>query len=147
MKINAIMQECRKLITPSIKMQVDWSVEVANNIYDALEKNGINQKEFAHKMGKTEPEVTRWLAGTHNFTFKTVAKISAALGENVMPKFKSRTKGIEYKRSLWTIYITKLPSIVEEKKLNTFNYGQKREQENSNTYREMHRDKLSMPLS
>ena len=33
---------------------------------------------------KTEAEVSRWLGGTHNFTLKTLALISVALGEDVI---------------------------------------------------------------
>ena len=31
-------------------------------------------------VGKTETEVSRWLSGTHNMTVATIAKISTALG-------------------------------------------------------------------
>ena len=40
----------------------------------------MTNKEFAKLVGKTEAEVSRWLGGTHNFTLKTIARISAALG-------------------------------------------------------------------
>ena len=30
-------------------------------------------------MGKTEAEVSRWVGGTHNFTLRTIAKISSAI--------------------------------------------------------------------
>ena len=35
-------------------------------------------------MGKTETEISRWLIGTHNFTFATIAKIEVALGINLL---------------------------------------------------------------
>ena len=35
-------------------------------------------------MGKTEAEVSRWLGGTHNFTLRTIAKISDALGVQLL---------------------------------------------------------------
>lgn len=35
-------------------------------------------------MGKTEAEVSRWLGGTHNFTLRTIAKISDALGVKLL---------------------------------------------------------------
>lgn len=44
----------------------------------------MTQKEFAKKMNKTEVEVSRWLSGTHNFTLKTIAKITAVLGESIV---------------------------------------------------------------
>ena len=44
----------------------------------------MTQKEFAKEVGKTEPEVSRWLSGTHNFTLRTLAKISSVLGEDII---------------------------------------------------------------
>lgn len=44
----------------------------------------MTQKEFAKKMNKTEAEVSRWLSGTHNFTLKTIAKITNVLGESIV---------------------------------------------------------------
>ena len=39
---------------------------------------------FAKKMGKTEAEVSRWLSGTHNFTLRTISKISTVLKVNMI---------------------------------------------------------------
>lgn len=45
-----------------------------------LREKNISQKQLARKMGRTEAEVSRWLEGTHNFTLRTIAKISDAFG-------------------------------------------------------------------
>ena len=45
---------------------------------------GIIELGMTKEMGKTEAEVSRWLAGTHNFTIRTIAKISDALGVNLL---------------------------------------------------------------
>ena len=84
MKTNKIMDEIRSAISPEMKLQMELSVAIANRIYDILEAKGMSQKEFAHLMGKTETEVSRWLSGTHNLTMATICKISAALGEDVI---------------------------------------------------------------
>ena len=84
MKTNPIMNEIRSTISPETKMQMELSVAIANRIYDILEEKGMTQKEFAHLMGKTETEVSRWLSGTHNMTLATLCKISIALGENIL---------------------------------------------------------------
>ena len=84
MKTNPIMNEIRSTISPETKMQMELSVAIANRIYDILEEKGMTQKEFAHLMGKTETEVSRWLSGTHNLTLATLCKISIALGENIL---------------------------------------------------------------
>lgn len=98
MKTNRIMDEIRSTISPEMKLQMELSVAIANCIYQILEAKGMSQKEFAHLMGKTETEVSRWLSGTHNLTMATICKISAALEEDIikvadfsydpMPKFE-----------------------------------------------------------
>ena len=84
MKTNKIMDEIRSSISPEMKLQMELSVAIANRIYEILDAKGMSQKDFAHLMGKTETEVSRWLSGTHNLTMATICKISAALGEDVI---------------------------------------------------------------
>ena len=84
MKTNKIMDDIRSTISPEIKLQMELSVAISNRIYDILERKGMSQKEFAHMMGKTETEVSRWLSGTHNLTLATICKISVALGEDIV---------------------------------------------------------------
>ena len=84
MRTNRIMDEIRSTITPEMKLQMEMSVAIANRIYEILEIKGMTQKELAHRLGKTETEVSRWLSGTHNLTLSTICKISAALGEEIV---------------------------------------------------------------
>ncbi|MBR1503362.1 MAG: helix-turn-helix transcriptional regulator [Prevotella sp.] len=84
MKTNRIMDEFRGTISPEMKMQMEMSVAIANRIYDILEEKGMSQKDLAHRLGKTETEVSRWLSGTHNLTLATICKISSALGTDVI---------------------------------------------------------------
>lgn len=78
------MDEIRETMSPEMKKQMELSVLIANRIYEVLEEKGMSQKEFAQLMGKTETEVSRWLSGTHNMTMSTIAKISTALGEDII---------------------------------------------------------------
>ena len=68
---------------PELKKQLDMSFAIADKLDAILKERGMNQKEFAHKIGHTQAEVSRWLSGTHNFTLATLAKISVALGVNL----------------------------------------------------------------
>jgi len=63
---------------------VSKSLEVVNEILLLLDAKGLNQKELAAKLDKSEAEVSRWLSGTHNFTIRTLSAISAALGEELI---------------------------------------------------------------
>ena len=84
MRTNELMDEIRETMSPEMKKQMELSVSIANRIYEILEAKGLSQKDFALLMGKTETEVSRWLSGTHNMTMSTIAKISIALGEDII---------------------------------------------------------------
>ncbi len=77
--INAI-----NAIPPEIQKQVDMSMAISDTIAKTLAERGMSQKDFAKLVGKTETEVSRWLAGRHNFTIATLAKISTALGKDII---------------------------------------------------------------
>ncbi len=85
MKTTAVLfNECLAEIPNDVKMELDMSFALADKIDAVLKEKRITQKEFAKRMGKTEAEVSRWLGGTHNFTLRTIAKISNALGINLV---------------------------------------------------------------
>jgi len=44
----------------------------------------MTQKEFAKKIGKSESEVSAWMTGRHNFTLKTLSKISSVFGADIV---------------------------------------------------------------
>lgn len=66
-------------IPPEIDKQVSWSMEISDHISDILKQRDMTQRQFAIMMGRSEAEVSRWLAGRHNFTLATLAKISTLL--------------------------------------------------------------------
>lgn len=81
MKTTAsLFDECLAQVPNDVKMELDMSFALADKIDAVLKEKNISQKELAKRMGKTEAEVSRWLGGTHNFTLRTIAKISSALG-------------------------------------------------------------------
>ena len=82
--MNNLFREELSRIPADMRKQVDMSWAIADKIDALLKQKGLSQKEFAHLMGKTEPEVSRWVGGTHNFTLRTLAKISTVLGEDVI---------------------------------------------------------------
>ncbi len=92
MKSNKLLDEIRHTMTPEMKRQMDLSVQIANRIYEIMEDKGLSQKDLAHLLGKTETEVSRWLSGTHNMTMATLAKISSALGTDIVRVTKKRNR-------------------------------------------------------
>ncbi|MBO7082605.1 MAG: helix-turn-helix transcriptional regulator [Bacteroidales bacterium] len=81
-KLN--LQDYLNDIPADVKKEVDWSFAIADKIEETLQEKQISHKELAKRMGKTEAEVSRWVGGTHNFTLRTIAKISTALGVDLI---------------------------------------------------------------
>lgn len=107
MKRNAIMEESRKLITSEIKQSVDFSIDIANRIFDILEMKKMKQKDLANLMGKSEAEISKWLKGTHNFNIDTILKIQAILDEDIIQVVKTANY-VEVRN--WTERFTKVIS-------------------------------------
>lgn len=79
MNTKELFKESLEEVSPEIKAELDLSFAIADKIGRILTERGLSQKEFARKMKKTEAEVSRWLTGRHNFTIRTIARISVAL--------------------------------------------------------------------
>lgn len=85
MKTTAqLFDECLASVSNDVKMELDMSFALADKIDMILREKNISQEQLAEKMGKTEAEVSRWLGGTHNFTLRTIAKISDTLGVKLL---------------------------------------------------------------
>lgn len=85
---NPLFRECLSQVSAKTRAEFDLSYEIADRIDSLLKKNGITQKELAERMGKRESEISKWLTGRHNFTTKTLAGISLALGEPIISVYK-----------------------------------------------------------
>lgn len=81
---SKLFRECIAEVPEELKLEIDWSDAIAEKISKQLSEQGLSQKAFAKKMGKTEAEVSRWLSGTHNFTLRTISKISTVLKVNMI---------------------------------------------------------------
>ena len=84
MKTRNLYIEAIKNIPLEIKKETAFSFAISDKIHKLLTNRGMTQKELAKKMGKTEAEVSVWLSGQHNFTLRTLAKISAVFGEDLI---------------------------------------------------------------
>ena len=75
-----LFQQVLNDMPQAIKLQVDWSFDIADRIDSRLRALGISQKELARRLGTSEAAVSKWVGGNHNFTLSTLARISDALG-------------------------------------------------------------------
>lgn len=84
MKTSTLFRQALSEVPKDLKIQIDLSFAIADKLDAILNEKGLSQKEFAKMIGKTEAEVSRWLGGTHNFTLKTIAKISSVLNVDLI---------------------------------------------------------------
>lgn len=87
-KTEQLFQQVLDETPPDIKLQVQWSYDIADRIDAVLHRRCLTQKEFAKLMGTSEAAVSHWVGGGHNFKLSTLAKISTVLGEPII-KVKS----------------------------------------------------------
>ena len=79
-----IFQEQLEKVTPEIKKEMDWSAEIVKRIEQILKEKGITQRELASRIGCNETQIVRWTRGFPNYTLSTLAKLSVALGEDLI---------------------------------------------------------------
>ncbi|HIZ32625.1 MAG TPA: helix-turn-helix transcriptional regulator [Candidatus Bacteroides merdigallinarum] len=79
-----LFRETLASIPQDVTKQVDWSFAIADKIAARLKELDISPSQFARLVGETQSEISRWLSGTYNFSIGTLAKISAALGQNLI---------------------------------------------------------------
>lgn len=84
MNTKDLFLACLNEVPKEVNIEVGLSFDIASRIDALLAEKGLSQKEFAEMMGKRESEVSKWLKGTHNFTLRTLSKISAILDSPVI---------------------------------------------------------------
>lgn len=67
-----------------VKIFVSWYADIVVRINEILKDKGISKKDLAEGMDKKPSEISKWLNGEHNFTLRSLAKLSAELGENLI---------------------------------------------------------------
>ena len=66
------------------KRIIDKNLAIATRIIEILRGQGKTQRNHARALGKSEYEIRKWLTGLHNLELRTIHKIEAALGEEVI---------------------------------------------------------------
>jgi transcriptional regulator with XRE-family HTH domain len=60
------------------------SYRVAVRTKAILKYQGLEQKDLAKRLKKSESEISKWLQGNHNFTVRSIEKIEKALGRRII---------------------------------------------------------------
>lgn len=82
-----------------IERFVDKNLDISQQVFALLEEKGWKQSDLAEALGKTNAEVSKWLSGMHNLTLRSIAKMEAALGADIImtpKKAMQRYKEVEY---------------------------------------------------
>ncbi|NLH62523.1 MAG: helix-turn-helix transcriptional regulator [Ignavibacteriales bacterium] len=93
-----------------VEIFVDWYADLVVRINQLLREKNLSKKELAERMDKRPSEISKWLSGEHNFTLRSLAKLSAELGEPLLevPNRKPNTPFIRgYSRSVHTFVVYK----------------------------------------
>lgn len=89
--------EALKKIPKDIQNDVIGSINIANEIYLVLNQQGKSPADLARMLKKSESEISKWLTGLHNFTFKTVRNIESVLNEKIVVTNSSKVQAYEEK--------------------------------------------------
>lgn len=84
MKRNSVIDRRRTHVSDAVRERVDLSFRIVDRIHVILTDKGLKQKDLAEMLGKKEPEISKWMRGTRNFTIGTIAAIEAVLGEPIL---------------------------------------------------------------
>lgn len=84
MKTNPLFRSYLSEVSEDVKAEIDLSFAIVDRIDVILKEKGMTQRDLAEALGKNEAEISRWMRGTHNFTIRTLAKISNVLGTPIV---------------------------------------------------------------
>lgn len=81
---SATWKRMQELITDDARYTVNLSADIADQVNLYLKEKNWTQKDLADALGKSPSEVSKWLQLGHNFTCRTIGKLSAALGKDIV---------------------------------------------------------------
>ncbi len=79
-----LYQQAMDNVPPDSLEFADLRLAITDRVYGIMEREGINQKELARRLGKQESEISRWLNGLHNLTLRNIARLNVALVHKVV---------------------------------------------------------------
>lgn len=79
-----LFRECLAAVPAGQRAAFELSFYIAERLDAVLKERGMTRHDLAARLGKSDPEVSRWLTGRHNFTVRTIAAIEAAVGEKLI---------------------------------------------------------------
>jgi transcriptional regulator with XRE-family HTH domain len=72
-------------------------------VHQILTEKGITQKDLAARLGKSPSEISKWLSGNHNLTLRSIAKLEAELGKDLIYIPKKDSFHVQINRTISAI--------------------------------------------
>ena len=79
MSINDLLNLFEDSVTASEVMEARAIAQVTTSIIKERKRLGLDQKEFANKLGVSQSLISRWENGNSNFTIKSLSEIATKL--------------------------------------------------------------------
>jgi transcriptional regulator with XRE-family HTH domain len=87
--------------TPAeIKIFVKKYGDIVVRAHQVLKEKGITQKELATRLDKSPSEISKWLSGNHNLTLRSIAKLEAELGTDLIYVPKKDSFHVQINRTI-----------------------------------------------
>ncbi|RZJ92145.1 MAG: XRE family transcriptional regulator [Chryseobacterium sp.] len=90
MKTGSALDNLLNEIPVNDRAKTTERMRLAVRLFDLITEAGYSKSSFAHLMGKEASVITKWLSGTHNFTYDTLVDITLALGVNMIALHEER---------------------------------------------------------
>ena len=84
MATKSLFRQTLDEIPAETRIFIQKYTDILDRVQAILERKGMKRRDLAQALGKSESEVSKWLAGEHNFTLKSIAKLEAVLGEDIL---------------------------------------------------------------
>ncbi|MBD1362549.1 helix-turn-helix transcriptional regulator [Mucilaginibacter sp. ZT4R22] len=81
---SKVAQQIQDETPQEVRIFVRQYTDIVVRINEIMAEKGYTQKDLAAKMNKKPSEINKWLKGNHNLTLKTLAKLEAELGEQLI---------------------------------------------------------------
>ena len=81
---SKVLQEILDETPKDVKIFVRLYADILKRVHQILEEKEMSQKELAELLAKKPSEISKWLGGNHNFTLRSLAKLQAELGEEII---------------------------------------------------------------
>lgn len=81
---SQIFLKAREKANPENRIFVLKNLAFIEQLHQVMDELGWSQKRLAQELGKSESEISKWLTGFHNFTFKSISKLEAVVGRELL---------------------------------------------------------------